>query len=149
MPNPTIDFYLLNTSNPDTMYRFLCRLIDKAYQQQHKIVVQASSFIEGQRIDELLWTFRDISFIPHQLITDQQLADPMISISIVVQKPNQANADILFNLCNSIPSNLYEFTRIIEIVSDTKETKNQSRKKYRSYKEQNCQLTMHPINESC
>lgn len=147
MPNPNVDFYLLNTPNQEDVYRFLCRLVDKAYQQQHKIYIQANSSEEGQRIDELLWTFRDISFIPHQLILEQQ-TDPMISVTIATGKPNQFVADILFNLTNTVPIYFPEFTRIIEIVSEEKENKNQSRKKYSFYKEQNCQLTMHHINDS-
>ncbi len=31
MPNPTVDFYLLNTLAHEDVYRFTCRLVDKAY----------------------------------------------------------------------------------------------------------------------
>ncbi len=146
MPNPNIDFYLLTTPAKEGAYRFLCRLVDKAYQLQKKIYIHASSLEEAQRIDELLWTFRDISFIPHQHVTGEHLVDPMLTVTIAIDKPKQFIADILFNLSREVPSYFSEFTRIIEIVSE--EDKNQSRKKYKFYKAQNCQLTLHNINES-
>jgi DNA polymerase-3 subunit chi len=146
MPNPNVDFYLLNALAKEGAYRFLCRLVDKAYQLQQQIYIHASSHEEAQRVDELLWTFRDTSFIPHQQITSEYPADPMLTVTIATNKPKRLIADILFNLSYEVPAYFAEFTRIIEIVS--KEEKNQSRKKYKFYKAQNCQLTLHNINES-
>ena len=146
MPNPNVDFYLLNTLAKESAYRFLCRLVDKAYQLQKKIYIHASSHEEAQRIDELLWTFRDISFIPHQQVTGGQLINPTLAVTIAIDKPKQFIADILFNLSREVPACFSEFPRIIEIVSETE--KNQSRNKYKFYKAQNCQLTLHNINES-
>jgi DNA polymerase-3 subunit chi len=148
MPNPTVDFYLLNTILKEDVYRFICRLVDKAYNLQKKIYIQVSSHEEGQRIDELLWTFRDIKFIPHSYITASNLMDPMLSVNIATDKPSDLTADILLNLSNEIPTYFPEFSRIIEVVSEEKENKNQSRKKYKFYKAQNCQLTMHNISPS-
>ena len=70
----------------------------------------------------------------------------MLTVTIAVDKPKQLIADILFNLSREVPPYFSEFTRIIEIVSE--EEKNQSRNKYKFYKAQNCQLTLHNINES-
>lgn len=148
MPNPTVDFYLLNTSIQDSLYRFTCRLIEKAYLQQKKIFIQVSSHEEGQRIDELLWTFRDISFIPHSYLGVNSFIDPHSSVYIATNKPEQLAADILFNFSHTIPTYFPEFLRIIEVVSEEKKNKNQSRQKYKFYKAQNCQLTTHNISAS-
>ena|SRR5438128_4047344 len=148
MPNPTIDFYLLHTLIQEDLYRFTCRLIDKAYLLQKKIFIQISSHEEGQRIDELLWTFRDISFIPHCYLGVNSVIDPLLSVNIAANKPSELDADILFNLSPKVPTYFTEFSRIIEVVSEEKENKNQSRQKYKFYKTQNCQLTMHNISTS-
>jgi DNA polymerase III subunit chi len=148
MPNPTVDFYLLNTLVQEDLYRFTCRLTDKAYLLQKKIFIQVSSPEEGQRIDELLWTFRDISFIPHCYLGVNSAVDPLLSVNIAISKPSELDADILFNLSHEVPTYFPEFSRIIEVVSEEKENKNQSRQKYKFYKTKNCQLTMHNISAS-
>lgn len=146
MPNPTVDFYLLNSIMQEDIYRFICRLVDKAYLLQKKIYIQVSSDEEGQRLDELLWTFRDISFIPHCYLKVNTILDPLLSVIIATKKPKQLNADILFNLSHEVPTYFPEFSRIIEVVSEEKKSKNQSRQKYKFYKAQNCQLTTHNIS---
>jgi DNA polymerase III subunit chi len=148
MPNPSVDFYLLNTLIQEDVYRFTCRLVDKAHLLQKKIYIQVNSHEEGQRLDELLWTFRDISFIPHSYLGVNSVLDPMLSVNIATNKPNELDADILFNLSSEVPNYFPEFSRIIEVVSEEKENKSQSRQKYKFYKTQNCQLTMHNINAS-
>lgn len=148
MPNPTVDFYLLSTLSQEDLHRFTCRLIDKAYLLQKKIFIQVSSHEEGQRIDELLWTFRDISFIPHNYLGVNSVIDPLLSVNIAINKPSVLGAEILFNLSDKIPTYFPEFSRIIEVVSAEKENKNQSRQKYKFYKAQNCLLTTHNISTS-
>ncbi len=145
---PTIDFYLLNTANKEDVYRFLCRLVDKAYQHQHNAYIHTNTLEEAQHLDDLLWTFRDISFIPHQIGTPNPTQLPTL-VTLGIEKPKQYTADILFNLSQEAPPFFLEFARVIEVVSEEKNHKNQARKKYKFYKEQNCQLTTHPISLPC
>lgn len=145
---PTVDFYLLNTSSKQDSYRFLCRLVEKAYQQQNHAYIHTGSLEEAQYLDDLLWTFRDISFIPHQIgETSNALFLP--SILIDTDNPKQHTADILFNITQEPPLFFAKFSRIIEVVCEEKEHKIQARKKYKIYKEQNCLLTTHNINLPC
>ena len=146
MPNPSVDFYLLNTDLQEDVYRFVCRLVDKVYLLQKKIYIHVNSDEEGQRLDSLLWTFRDISFIPHSYLGSNAILDPLLSVNIASKKPNELNADILFNLSDEVPTYFPEFSRIIEVVTEEKTNKNQSRQKYKFYKAQNCQLTTHTIS---
>ncbi|WP_218813876.1 DNA polymerase III subunit chi [Rickettsiella endosymbiont of Dermanyssus gallinae] len=145
---PNVDFYLLNTASKQDSYRFLCRLVEKAYQQQNHAYIHTSSLEEAQCLDDLLWTFRDISFIPHQIgETSDALFPP--SILIGTDKPKQQSADILFNLTQEAPPFFSQFSRIIEVVCEEKDHKIQARKKYKVYKEQNCPLTTHNISLPC
>ncbi|MFZ0219443.1 MAG: DNA polymerase III subunit chi [Candidatus Aquirickettsiella sp.] len=148
MPNPTVDFYLLNTLLQEDIYRFTCRLVDKAYLLQKRVYIHVNSHEEGKRLDDLLWTFRDISFIPHSYLVANSILDPMLWVNIATDKPNALEADILFNLSDEVPTYFSEFARIIEVVSEEKKNKSQSRQKYKFYKTQNCPLTMHNISAS-
>jgi DNA polymerase III subunit chi len=144
---PYIDFYLLNTLNKVDIYRFLCRLVDKAFQQQRSSCIYTSFLEDAHCIDDLLWTFRDISFIPHQIHDGVNVS--VLPVTIAVNKPNLQSQDILFNLTQEIPAFFSSFSRIIEVVTDEKVAKVHARKKYKLYKEQNCQLTTHHINLAC
>ena len=100
---PTVDFYLLNISDKEAIYRFICRLkVDKAYQQQQHVYIHTRALEEAQRLDDLLWTFRDTSFIPHQIgeTTANQLPTP---VTLATDKPTLSRHDILFNLTPEIP----------------------------------------------
>jgi DNA polymerase-3 subunit chi len=140
MPNPTVDFYILNTLMQEDVYRFICRLVDKVYLLQKKIYIQVNS--------DLLWTFRDISFIPHSYLGANSTLNPVLSVNIATKKPSKLDAEILFNLSHEVPTYFPEFSRIIEVVSEETKNKNQSRQKYKFYKAQNCQLTMHNLSAS-
>ena len=143
-----VDFYLLNTINKEAIYRFLCRLADKAYQQQHHAYIHTSSLEEAHYLDDLLWTFQDISFIPHQIGASSNMPLP-VSVTIATDKPKPLTTDILFNLTQEVPVFFPEFSRVIEMVCEEKNNKIQARKKYKVYKEQNCPLTTHNINLAC
>ncbi|MDQ8039195.1 MAG: DNA polymerase III subunit chi [Rickettsiella sp.] len=143
-----VNFYLLNTSNQEDVYRVLCRLVDKAYQQQHQAFIHTNSLEEAKRIDDLLWTFRDISFIPHQIGETTQNHFP-VPITIDFVEPKQDNYAILFNLTHEVPHFFLKFLRIIEIVPEEKIYRTRARRKYKDYKEKNCSLTTHTISLSC
>src|SRR5687768_13867816 len=62
-----VDFYVLAEEGSDVRYRFACRLAEKAVDQGHRVYLQTTSLAEAQRLDELLWTFSDRSFLAHEL----------------------------------------------------------------------------------
>lgn len=140
----TIDFYVLNTTQRDTVYRFLCRLVDKAWQQPHSVHIHVSSNEEAQRLDDLLWTFRDISFIPHQWMQtpDSPITTP---VTIATEKLTHWVPGILFNFHPEIPDFFTLCSRVIEIVSDEPVDKARGREKYKHYKTQDYPITTHTI----
>ena len=64
-----ISFYVLPSESLQERYLFACKLIEKAYRSGHFCYVLTDSAEQSQIIDDLLWTFRAGSFIPHQIYT--------------------------------------------------------------------------------
>lgn len=62
-----VDFYVLAGPKPAARLRFACRLAEKAYRLDHRVHLQTGSAAEAEQLDELLWTFRQGSFVPHEL----------------------------------------------------------------------------------
>jgi DNA polymerase-3 subunit chi len=132
-----IDFYLLPCNSIDECGTLICRLIEKAYNQKHKIFVYTASAEHTQKFNDLLWTFRDISFVPHP---------GPVQINHTV--PTQEYNDILINLTPD-PLNFYtNFKRILEIIPNNPELKTAGRKKYKYYQAEGCKILARDITHT-
>ena len=91
-----IDFYLLNEAAPEALWLTACRLLEKAYLKKHQVFVYCAHQQDAEHLDELLWTFKPDSFIPHHIQGEGPEPPPPIQIGYS-QEPRGFN-DILFNL---------------------------------------------------
>ena len=64
-----IDFYLLDDNGQDKS-RFACRLAQKAFKQGCQIYIYADDQSLINKMDNLLWTFQQGSFLPHRIILE-------------------------------------------------------------------------------
>ncbi|MBU2546726.1 MAG: DNA polymerase III subunit chi [Pseudomonadota bacterium] len=127
-----ISFYLIPEPSLEGKLRFACRLIEKIY-TQHQIYVQTSSVAIATQLNDMLWTFRDISFVPHELFDSTKKQNAPVQIGHHAQCPEQTN--IVLNLTEQLPIEQASVTRIIEIVGTDETDKIQSREKFKQYKE--------------
>ena len=144
MPPIRVDFYLLKATNPEAPWLVACRLLEKAYLRGHQVFVSCSNQQDAEKLDELLWTFKDNSFIPHNLQGEGPEPPPPIQIGYK-EEPRGFN-DILLNLATDIPIFYPRFRRIIEIVANNEAAKNLSRTHYRDYRAKECELQTHEID---
>ncbi|CAM4452659.1 MAG: DNA polymerase III subunit chi [Legionellaceae bacterium] len=142
---PRIDFYLLKENTLGARLHCACRIIDKAYQQNHKIYIQVNTLEIAQQLDDILWIFRDISFIPHQIYNENNPLNSPIQIGII--PPPENFSDILINLTEEIISQYKQFQRVIEIIPNQEELKHKARNHYRIYREAGCELKLHDLNQ--
>lgn len=137
-------FYIL--PDPDLKRRdlYLCRVTEKAYQEKHRIYIYTSSSEETKAIDDQLWTFRDISFLPHEIY---QTNTNNSGVAILVgNEPAPANHnDILINMAISVPTFHSQFSHLIEVVAKEENLLLAARKRYQYYKQQNYLLESHQI----
>jgi DNA polymerase III subunit chi len=137
-------FYILENNILKTRDFYLCRLVEKAYNDKHKIYINTSSLKETQDIDAQLWTFRDISFVPHKIINANDVTQAVILIGYAIAAPAYQN-DILINLAPEIPAFYNQFQHIITIVPNDENLRNQSRKHYQYYKQNGLQVETHNV----
>lgn len=138
-----IDFYLLSSQEDSARWLLACRLLEKAYLRGHRVFVYCESQQEAHRIDELLWTFKDNSFIPHNLQGEGPEPPPPIQIGYQTE-PRGFN-DILLNLSHEIPAFYSRFQRVMEIVINDEAAKELSRQRYREYRAKQCALHTHEM----
>ncbi len=140
-----VDFYVL-PENGNQKY-FACALIQKAWKQGNNIFVNTRSESEAVAFDDLLWTFKDISFLPHCLAANNNTENS----PIVIGEDNQTNSQIpdhttvMLNLTDQIPRDTNKLKRILEIVAGSESERQQARKRYAEYRDQGHELNNHKI----
>lgn len=142
---PRVDFYLLEELQPENILRTVCRIADKAYQQQHQLLIYCQDKMQGQSLDKLLWTAQDTSFIPHVLWQNQSAIETPIIIFERSQSLPSQSRDILINLTPNIPDFFSQFQRIVEVVSADDTARQLARERFRLYRDQGAELHTHQI----
>lgn len=138
-----VDFYLLKNNSAEAKWLLVCRLLEKAYLRGHRVFVYCNNQQEAETLDELLWTFKESSFIPHNLQGEGPEPPPPIQIGFG-QEPRGFD-DILFNLASEVPLFYPRFRRIIEIVSNDEVERELSRAHYREYRLSQCEFKTHEL----
>lgn len=144
-----VDFYILQHQTRQQQEYFVCQLAQKAYLRNHQLYIHTQHQQHARQIDQRLWTFQDISFVPHQLYNENENKDEKIPPILIGYQDKPDNLDdILINLSSDIPSFVDQFKRLIEIVADDAAWKNIMRQHYRYYRDLNYQLTIHKIEKA-
>lgn len=137
-----IDFYILNQGTAADRLRFACRLTEKAWRAGHRVFVQTATREQAMQFDELLWTFRAGSFVPHALATAPDGAPIVIGEH---DAPDNAH-DLLVNLGNAIPDAFRDYRRVAEIIDTDADNKKAGRERFRFYKDNGCEPETHTIS---
>jgi DNA polymerase III subunit chi len=140
---PKVDFYLLKQGQSTEQYVFACRLCEKILSQNLKAYIHTDTVEQANYLDDLLWSYRPESFLPHCMI-DIEL-DEEVSIVIGYAEKYQQGFDVLINLSQGIPKFHDEFSRIVEIIPASEEDKAKGRERWKQYKEAKCDLDTHDI----
>lgn len=126
-----IDFYVLPETTSAARWLFACRLIDKVQRMGMRTLIVMDNEIEARQFDELLWTFKPESFIPHQLINGVKPAP----VEITFSNDSGAHQGLLLNLSSSIPPYFSRFERLSEVVIQEPQSLQTSRERFGFYKQ--------------
>jgi DNA polymerase-3 subunit chi len=135
-----IGFYLLQKESPE---HIACRLIDKAYRQGLGIYVHVADPATVTELDELLWTFRQGSFVPHVALAQEDGVSP-VRVGCDAEPPARLS-DVLVNLSDQIPLFFSRFERVVEIVGVSEAQRASGRERYRFYRDRGYALQTHTL----
>ncbi len=128
-----ISFHILTSeTSPKARELHCCKLIAADYDSDAKsrIYVHTATSEESKNLDLLLWTFSDISFIPHGIYDPQK---PEATIVIGNDDHLQITGNTLINLSNRLPPFYQNFNHLIEIIAHDEEMKSLARSRFRNY----------------
>lgn len=142
-----VDFYILKSSTATQRLTFACRLTEKAYLRDLRVVLLSEDAADAQRIDDLLWTFNERSFVPHEIRNEHSL-DAGTPVQLTPDLDTVADADLLVNLSGRLPARLERFARIAEIVDADDERRRSARERFKAYRELKVPLETHQFDDT-
>ena len=170
MPS-SIEFYILENANERQAMLFVCDLVEKLYEANEsalrdacyarssepvlslskertdsskllqKTSIHVVSLEKAELLDSLLWTFRDISFLPHQI---HSASENTSEIEIGFGEFSFID-DVLINISDQMPPINKQYKRIIEIVFSDPLMQQLARERYKQYRQNGYELITHKL----
>lgn len=144
-----INFYIIETGSDEAIDTFICRLTEKAWSQDNTVYIHVQDEQHATKFDDLLWTFNDQSFVPHQIIleTDTQHHEKSVLINHLSESQIAVtHHDVLINLNHETPSFFSQFDRVAEIITTDETSKEKGRERYQFYRDRGYALETHKMS---
>lgn len=142
---PRVDFYIIEDSSGSARLNLACKLAEKAYLAEQRVLIWHTDPAELKALDEMLWTFREGSFIPHEILgqpaVDGSEAPVLLSSSGV---PVSA-LEVVINLAADVPDFVAQSKRVVEIVDGDAGRRASGRARFKAYRERGAQPASHNL----
>lgn len=136
-------FYILEDQTANAAAHFACRLTEKAHGEGHRVFVHVADSEAVSALDDLLWQFRQGSFVPHTAADALEADDRLTPVVIGTGEPPAGFDDVLINVGGDVSGFFSRFARHNEVVGPERVAA--AREQYRFYKDRGYELTTHKI----
>ncbi|EED35765.1 DNA polymerase III subunit chi [Luminiphilus syltensis NOR5-1B] len=116
-------------------------MAEKAYHRGHRVLINADTESNAKTIDDLLWSQKAVSFVPHALMSSTTPEDVTITWG---QEPDNHD-DVLINLALTAPPWFSRFQRVAEVVSQDPSALAALRDAWRFYRDRGYPLKKHDL----
>ena len=140
-----IDFYIIEEGSEEATETFICRLTEKAWSQNNAVYIHTMDEQHATKYDELLWTFNEDSFVPHQLSTPES-SEKTVLIGHQTTAEIPSHHDVLINLNHESPSFFSQFERVAEIITTDETSRIKGRERYQFYRDRGYALETHKMS---
>ncbi len=122
-----------------------CRIAGKARTQNLRVLISLSDPAETEKLDRMLWVAPALSFIPHCISGHELAAETPV---LLRHSQTSDSADVLINLAPGAAADFSRFDRVVELVGTEQEDLEDSRVKWRFYRDSGCVLRNHRMSEA-
>ena len=143
----TVNFYSLDDVHDINIC--ICQLVRKLY-KTHESVIIIDEDNELEKLNKLLWTFEQNSFLPHKIYENEDKLDTPIILLSEKYIDNENIFDLYSCAINNHSKPLLKEKNdinVYEFVVNNEAKKEQSRIKYAEYKRNNYMLKHNKYNE--
>lgn len=138
---PRADFYII--PEPSLPPRFVCQLAGRVREEGYDLYIHAASKAEALTLDDLLWTFRDISFLPHALADEAEALDCPIVIGW--EGAEGPSRQVLLNASGALPQSIAGYERVIDAAPADPKARDLARQRYKHYRDSGLEVRHHKI----
>ena len=129
--------------NVDNKLHFACKIAKRAYEDGRKLIVYAPSARLADEFDRLLWTFSQLSFVPHVKAAHPLAAETPIVIA--TDESGLPHHDSLLNIGDEPPPFFSRFDALREIVSGDTDDRASARERLKFYKARGFAIQTHDM----
>ena len=144
MPQPRVDFYVSEAAGVEARLRLACRVAEKAYLAKQTVVVLFDDPALLPKFDELLWTFGDGTFVPHDTVTAEG-ARCEAPVALTTGFLPAGQADVLLNLGATVPQHFEKFARVAEFLDARPEVRSAGRDRFKAYRAKSIEPQTHNV----
>ena len=141
-----VDFYVIEDGGGAARLSLACKLAEKAYLANQSVLIWHTDPQELRSFDEMLWTFRDGSFVPHEALA----ADAMAPIQLSAGTAPEAAVDLIINLAADVPPCVTQSApltkRVIEIIDGDDTRRRAGRARFKAYRDLGVTPASHNVN---
>lgn len=148
MPLPRVDFYLSEEAGDGARLRLACRVAEKAYLANQRVVVFSDDAALLPKFDEMLWTFGDGSFVPHDTVTLGKACESPVALTTGPLPEGdfmKAESLVLINLSASVPPFFEQFARVAEFLDARPEVRAAGRDRFKAYRGKSIEPQTHNV----
>lgn len=139
-----INFYVSKQEGWDNRLAIAFKLITMAMKRNMSIHIHTSDENESKLIDEYLWKYQKISFIPHNIMATNN-SSSKLEISIGHDYEPMNHCDYLINLSSERPDFFSRYLKFAEIIDTSDEILTAGRKRYAFYRDRGYTLEYHQL----
>jgi DNA polymerase-3 subunit chi len=142
-----VDFYVLNGNSDSEWFRLASRIAEKAMSLGQRVFINTENEDHARRLDEILWTFSQGSFVPHRIVDANTADTPPEPVLIGAGiEPKQQPWQVLINLSATVPEYFSRFERVAEVIDADDSRRASGRERFRFYRERGYELNTHNIS---
>ena len=141
-----VDFYVLKSAARKQRWTLACRLAEKAYLRDLRVIVWSDDAAEAKMLDELLWTFNERFFrarMSSAPAISPRRDDVPVQRGLILDAV--AAADLLVNMSDRLPAQVERFARVAEIIDADPERRRLGRERFKSYRDLKLPLETHQV----
>lgn len=146
-----IDFYTLPEGSRTPRLKASCQLVEKAFLGGERVLVWLQDEAQQSAFDDLLWTFGDRAFVPHEpLAADPAASEAPVQLFAGASLPATAASggfSTLVTLREQASAEALGFERVVEVVDADPAVRNAGRARFRFYRERGVTPNHHELTE--
>jgi DNA polymerase III subunit chi len=143
-----VDFYVSAEAGEAARLKLACRIAEKSWLAKQTALVWFDDATLLARFDELLWTFADGSFVPHDSVTEPGASCPAPVALTTGPLPGgfiDATGSVLINLAQAVPPFFERFARVAEFLDARPEVRSAGRERFRTYRGRSIEPQTHTV----